>query len=37
MKLKRRKWLELIENARQRKLREHQYVDYTKYLKEEEE
>ncbi len=30
-------WSQIIENARQRKIREHQFVDYTKYLKEEEE
>ena len=29
-------WLEIIENARLRKMRERVLVDYTKYLEEEE-
>lgn len=30
-------WSQIIQNAKKRKIRQHQYVDYTKYLKEEKE
>lgn len=31
------KWMKMVEEWKQRRMREHVFVDYTKYLKEEEE